>query len=301
MNTNPHHLLAFSLTLLVGFLAAPAAADDEASSANSDATTEIHLIAGKLDEGHPAEAHRYAKDVRLLTKWLNKAENLQNVKATAHFDGWPSDPAALDEADTVVLISSGADRKRTQHPLLRGDRLDKLAKHMDRGCGLVVVHWATFVPNGKPGDRFLDWVGGYFDYQSGKDHPRNWYSRIKFAMAPIHLGTPDHPISRGVEPYVLRDEYYYRMRLREQAPKPDPILVAQIAGVDEPQTVGWALQRPDGGRGFAYSGGHFHKSWLNDDYRTVILNAIAWTAGAEVPEGGVASSVIESELSTSGK
>ena len=52
----------------------------------------------------------------------------------------------------------------------------------------------------------------------------------------------------------------------------------------EIQHIGWAYERPNGkGRGFGTTGGHYHNTWARDDWRTVILNAIAWTAGVEVP------------------
>jgi len=62
------------------------------------------------------------------------------------------------------------------------------------------------------------------------------------------------------------------------------------------ETVAWVTERPDGGRGFGFTGGHFHKNWGNDDFRKLVLNAILWTAKAEVPADGVASSVPEDEL-----
>jgi len=57
------------------------------------------------------------------------------------------------------------------------------------------------------------------------------------------------------------------------------------------EIVAWCVERPDGGRGFGFTGGHFHKNWGNDNYRTIILNAIFWTAKLEVPEGGIPSQV----------
>jgi hypothetical protein len=49
----------------------------------------------------------------------------------------------------------------------------------------------------------------------------------------------------------------------------------------------WAVERKDGGRGFGFTGGHFHLNWGNADFRRVILNALVWVAKAEVPAGGV--------------
>jgi hypothetical protein len=64
----------------------------------------------------------------------------------------------------------------------------------------------------------------------------------------------------------------------------------------EPQVLAWAFQRPDGGRGFGFTGGHFHHNWGNDDCRKLVLNAILWTAKVEVPPGGVECRVTERDL-----
>jgi hypothetical protein len=64
----------------------------------------------------------------------------------------------------------------------------------------------------------------------------------------------------------------------------------------EPQIVAWACERPDGGRGFGFTGGHYHKNWGNDDLRKLVLNAILWTAKVEVPVAGVESKVTEEDL-----
>jgi hypothetical protein len=56
------------------------------------------------------------------------------------------------------------------------------------------------------------------------------------------------------------------------------------------------VERKDGGRGFGFTGGHFHLNWGNADFRRVILNALVWVAKAEVPAGGVDSRVAEEDL-----
>jgi type 1 glutamine amidotransferase len=58
----------------------------------------------------------------------------------------------------------------------------------------------------------------------------------------------------------------------------------------------WATERSDGGRGFGFTGGHFHRNWGNDDFRKVVLNAILWTAKAEIPANGTQSSVTPEQL-----
>jgi len=59
--------------------------------------------------------------------------------------------------------------------------------------------------------------------------------------------------------------------------------------------VAWAREREDGGRGFGTTCGHYYDNWKNDDFRKFILNAIAWTAHVEIPNGGVQGRYYEHE------
>jgi hypothetical protein len=123
----------------------------------------------------------------------------------------------------------------------------------------------------------------------------------------------DHPITRGVKPFETDDEWYYHMRFRE--PGMTPILSAVPpdatrekpdgphsnnptvrAGKGSREVLAWACERPDGGRGFGCTGAHYHKNWANDDFRTMMLNALLWTSGLDVPQDGVPSSVTADEL-----
>ena len=58
----------------------------------------------------------------------------------------------------------------------------------------------------------------------------------------------------------------------------------------------WTVERPDGGRGFGFTGGHYHDNWQDDNFRKVVLNTMTWIAKVEVPAGGVNSSVSAEEL-----
>ena len=69
----------------------------------------------------------------------------------------------------------------------------------------------------------------------------------------------------------------------------NPHVRAAVLERKEPQHVAWARQRPDGGRGFGFSGGHFHWNWGNNNFRKLVLNAIVWTAQGDVPSEGVPS------------
>jgi len=265
------------LGLLMGSLTAASATDPK----------KIVLIAGPIT-GHPKESHEYEKNVILLKHLLETSPDLQGrVRVEAHFKGWPKDPSTLDDADTIFFTTDGGDHNEKDHPLYVGDRLQILAKQMKRGCGVVFFHWSTFNPS-RFHDQVTEWAGGYFDYETGAG-PNRWYSAIQTWSAESKLGTPDHPIARGVKPFSTQEEYYYRMRFRDSDPRLKPIIVTRPPKETNDFAVGWAVERADGGRGFGFTGGHFYQNWWNPDFRKLVLNAIVWTAGLEVPATGVRS------------
>lgn len=87
----------------------------------------IVLIAGPL-EARPKGSHEHEKAVILLKHCLLTSPSLKKLRVDVHFDGWPADGAALDDAD-VVFISSGAEATP--------ERRAVLDRHLARGRGLV--------------------------------------------------------------------------------------------------------------------------------------------------------------------
>ena len=277
MNCRQPHRLPFLLLWFLCSFVCPAA----------EKPRKIVLIAGQIT-GHPKEAHEYEKNVILLKHLLDTSPDLPgNVRVEAHFQGWPRDPSTLDDADTIFLTSDGTDREERNHPLYRDDHLQVIQRQMNRGCGLVFFHWSTFNPV-RVRDQIIDWAGGYFDYETG-NAPNHWYSAIQTWTAESKLAAPRHPIARGVNPFTTQEEYYYRIRFRENDPRLRPIVVTRPPRETNDFAVGWAVERADGGRGFGFTGGHFFANWWNADFRKLILNAIVWTARLEVPEQGVRS------------
>jgi type 1 glutamine amidotransferase len=245
---------------------------------------EIVLSAGK--KSHGPNTHEYEKGVRLFKYCLDHSPNVRGVEAVVVTDGWPKDEKLLDGAATILLFSDGSDIEAKRHPLLNGNRLDVFARQMKRGCGYVAVHYTTFTPKDLDG-RFLDWVGGYYDYETGPG-PKKWWSKHVVDNYKLKPATPAHPVARGLEPFELREEFYFQMRFRQPDARRRNVL---SFGDDDVSAVAWAVERKDGGRGFAYTGGHFHKNWESENVRRMLLNALLWTAKAEVPAGGVKSAL----------
>ncbi|MCB1226646.1 MAG: ThuA domain-containing protein [Verrucomicrobiales bacterium] len=261
----------------------------------------VTLIAGKPSHG-PAQ-HEHNAGVLLFKKCLEEGAADQ-VAVTVHLNSeWPG-ADELAAADTLLIYSDG----QGNHPALQEDHLAQLGKEMARGCGLVCVHYAVEPTLENGNAEFINWLGGCFEIDwSVNPH---WEANFK--------QLPKHPVSRGVKPFGTLDEWYYHMRFRKglrgvtpiltDLPPPDslsrpdgahsgnPEVRAAVLERHEPQHVAWAVERDDGGRGFGFTGGHFHQGWGHPDQRRLLLNAILWTAKAEVPETGVNSTVTDADL-----
>jgi type 1 glutamine amidotransferase len=285
-------LFAFTAaTLIFQFSSTPAtsAAIETKSEAKSK---KIVLIADRPD-GHAKGTHEYERGVRLLKHCLDTSPNVRNIQTEAWFNGWPDDPHVLDDASTILFYTTGSDKGK--HPLLQGDRLQQLDRLMKRGVGLVCLHYTLYVDNqpGGGGPEFLEWIGGYNDYQSNY----STHTVTEKNPPPATPATSSHPVARGWKQFATRNEFYIRQRFRTNDSRLVPILTTMLP-VEKPerQIIAWAVERADGGRGFGFTGGHFHSNWFVEDFRRMVLNAIIWTAKLEVPSGGVQSSVSPDEF-----
>ncbi|MBU6398876.1 MAG: DUF1080 domain-containing protein [Verrucomicrobia bacterium] len=258
----------------------------------SEKVKTVAFIAGAKSHG-PGE-HEYEKGLRLLERCLETAANVTGIQARLYTNGWPADPRALEDADTIVLYCDGADRNEQADPLLHDKRVAILERLMRRGVGLVALHYALIVPRDKLGAQFLDWLGGYFEYTAGAS-PEHWFSKYQIRDYSLRPAAPGHPVLRGIHPFQLHEEFYYHLRFRENDPRWTPILTFGTEPKDPTAVVAWAVERADGGRGFGYSGGHFLVNLEKESVRRLLLNAILWTAKADVPMDGVRSSLADAE------
>ena len=248
----------------------------------------VVFISGKPSHGRMKHEHRAGN--MILAKRLN--ESGLPVEAVVLEDiGYPKDESVLEDASTIVIFCTGHGGHVLNPKLKEFDAL------MKKGIGVIMIHWATEAVSGAPGDKFLEWMGGFCDLNwSVNPH---WKPNFK---------PRKHPIWNGVQPFSVDDEWYYHMRFVEDRTGLTPILtdvppmetlkrpdgmrsgnpsVRKAVANGESQHVAWAYERPQGGRGFGFTGGHNHVSWQDDNYRKIMLNAILWTAGMEVPENGV--------------
>jgi hypothetical protein len=236
----------------------------------------IVLVAGRQSHG-PGD-HEFFAGTSILMNLL-KQNGVWGVMAR---DGWPKNEKIFDGAASLVFYMDGGGG----HPVIKPERMEKLQKYLDNGIGWVNLHYAVEYPK-EPGKKILSWMGGY--YETGFSINPHWDASIR--------SLPKHPISRGVKPFVIRDEWYYNMRFAEDMKNITPILVAippdSTRGTPDakmhpgrPEVMAWAFDRADGGRSFGFTGAHFHRNWGDENFRRVVVNAILWTAKVDVPEDG---------------
>lgn len=278
----------FALLAMPLLMSATLAAAEDTATPETAKAHKVLFVAG--NPSHPPGEHEHRAGCMLLAKSLEEA--LPEVDAEVHWYGWPKDESVFDGVDAVVMYCDGGlGHYANQH-------LDFIQGLVDRGVGIVCLHYGVEVPAGDSGNKFLQWIGGYFE----ADWSVNPHWTANFEKL------PDHPITNGVDTFAVKDEWYYHMRFPEGMKDVSPILTAlppdetlsrpdgphsgnpqvrEAIANGEEQHVAWAIQRPDGGRGFGFTGGHFHRNWQNDSVRKLVLNAIAWSAKVDIPENGL--------------
>ncbi len=269
----------------------------------------IVLIAGR--PSHPPRMHEFNAGSQLLAACI---KDVPGVKLEVVLNGWPKDESIFEGAAAVVFyMDGGAGHEAVQQ---EGRRLKMIDEWVKKGVGIGCMHYGVEVVADQAGKEFKKWIGGHYEHM--------------FSCNPIwepgFTSFPDHPITRGVQPFQVKDEWYFNMRFVNDIPgnqasiesgsKFVPILVASPsddvrdgpyvypsgpyphieANKGRAEAMMWSIERADGGRGFGFTGGHFHDNWGNDQFRKVVLNAFLWLAHVEVPAGGVESKVTQQQL-----
>jgi type 1 glutamine amidotransferase len=206
----------------------------------------IVLVAGPKDHG-PGE-HDYPAWQKAWAELLAAGDNTDVVTAWE----WP----AADEfrkADVIVFY---------QHGNWDGKRAADVDAFLERGGGLVYVHWA--VDGQKGGSEFAKRIGlaavGAVGFRHGPlDLKLNTESR--------------HPVLRNLDNLALTDETYWKM----VGDLPAERVLGTAVEDGKPQPQLWSLER---GRGRVFVSIPGHYSWTFDDplFRLLLLRGIAWAA-----------------------
>jgi type 1 glutamine amidotransferase len=267
------------------------------------------LIAGR--PSHPPGMHEFRAGCLLFQKAL---ASIPGIKVDVYDMGWPSrtvdggrvdDHTALENADAVLIYADGG----KNHPAIQGDRLKVIEGLASRGAGIAFAHYGVEVPAGDPGNAWHRVIGGYYE---------TLFS-VNPMWTPKFDKLPNHAVTRGVRPFATHDEWYFNMRwpsdeamkkrithILVDTPGDDvrkgPYVSPKgpydhiVADSGKPETMMWVYERPDGGRGFGFTGGHTHANWGDANQRKVFLNALLWIAKVDVPKNGVDDNITPEDL-----
>ena len=269
----------------------------------------VLIIAGK--PSHPPRMHEFNAGVQLLSNCVQGRNDLNLEYA---LNGWPKDEAILDQVDAIVFyMDGGAGHEVVQE---KGRRMKLVQRLADKGVGLGFMHYAVEIVPDQAGKEFKRWIGGHYE---------NMFS-CNPLWEPSFAHFAQHSITNGVKPFAIKDEWYFNMRFisdisgneitQSDSLSFTPILVASPSDDvrDGPyvypsgpyphiesnkgrtEAMMWAVERVNGGRGFGFTGGHFHDNWGNDSFRKVVLNAMLWIAKGELPADGIESTVTAEQL-----
>jgi type 1 glutamine amidotransferase len=155
---------------------------------------------------------------------------------------------------------------------------------VQKGMGLVIYHYATWIDNEAGHNMLLRWFGGVRQAPQSTNPVDDWAN----APAP---GSENHPILQGVKPWNYREEVFCKFFFPPDV-KTIPLIVATpTRSTIGPQVSAWAYERPGGGRSVTIGGMDWHNLLQMEDNRKYMLNSIIWAAGMAVPEGGVQSTI----------
>ena len=231
-------------------------------------------------DSHLPGAHEHRAGTELLSNALRQRQ--PTFETVNIYGGWPTDETLFDGADALVMYCDGGD----SHLII--DHLEAFDRLLAAGTGIVALHYCVEVPKDSPASASMqNAVGGYFE---------TWWS-VNPHWTADYTDLPNHPITQQIAPFTLLDEWYFNMRFVDRGVTPILSAIAPASTMErwngphsgndaarrsvakgETQVTAWAYERPSGGRGFGYTGGHFHANWQHPSARDLVLNAIEWVA-----------------------
>ena len=274
-------------------------------------TKVIYFLAGPKDHAgdEGSGRHETRRDLLVLQHCIDSIANVKGVKIVTKFSYKRSalDIEDLKGVDAIIIESSaeGSSKERA-HPIFPPTeanartydkatlnylaQVDSLHK---AGMGIMILHWAITTTNQKATQYHMNWFGSA-SLSGYTRNPLGFWS-----VTPVK-SAQSHPILRGVGPWNYKDEIFSKMVVNPADPYRTDLLTGTTEksnqGAAEPLGIATAYDK-NGARGVLWGGMDYHSALLNENYRRFVLNAILWTAGIDVPTGGVKSTAKQLQLS----
>jgi hypothetical protein len=287
---------------------------------SAQSTKVIYFLAGLKDHAGPEGSgrHDHRRDLLVLQHCIDSATNIKGVNINTKF---LYDRKALDIEDLkdcaalIVECSAVSSSQKRVHPLIPplpdGETeydeatlayLGQIDSLQEAGMGIMIIHWGTRTDGASLAVRnhYWQWFG-VVSMEKYSQNPLGWW-KISLIEA-----AKQHPILRGVNPWNYKDEIMSRFVVNPGDPYRTDLLMGESPaanqsedgspkGVISPRCVASAYEKGKQ-RGVLWGGMDYHSQLLNENYRRFLLNEIVWTAGIEVPKGGVKTAAKQLQLS----
>jgi hypothetical protein len=279
---------ALALLALVGFGAVATAAQAQTPP------KKILFLAGPKEHGAPGR-HEYERDLRELAWSLENATNFKGITTQVIVGKPPRDLKVYEDAAAIVIVGNG-DWLRNETGMLFQQAQDTDGRAYDAETTAFLKAFDTLIKQKQISISMWHYTM-WNDNWAGKRYMQDWLGGIWIPYAshnPVDTWTiktlpVKHPILNGVNPWEMREEMYARYLLYTDPRRTDLLTgTAATPRNGGPDTIAWAYERPDGGRGFVWGGADFHDNLhTKADYRRFLMNAMAWLVKLDVPAGGI--------------
>jgi type 1 glutamine amidotransferase len=241
-------------------------------------------------DSHGPWAHEHQAGSELLAEALH--EKRPDFEISVYAGGWPDDERVFSGIDALIIYADGGEGHMVNAHVEAFNRL------IAEGVGVAALHYAVEVPKASPSAQaMLAAIGGYFE----TDWSVNPYWVAQYKTL------PPHPIASGVQPFSMDDEWYFNMRFvpgevgitplltavppvqtmeRDNGPYSGNEAVRKMVDQGAGQTTAWAFERAGAGRGFGFTGGHYHANWQDANALNLVVNAVEWIAQGRVNGDG---------------
>lgn len=233
-------LLRAGITAAAGSMLPGAAAEaGEAPPAKKPGSTRISAICG--------EDHRVRNGLR------------QTMTRLPDADFWwadnyqPVTPAIIGDTDLLLTYYSGY--------MYTEENIAAIKRNVtERGMGWICVHNTPWFV----GDELNEFIGAY--------------AMLHREIQPVAIAKldPDHPITHGIEPFVINLDEQFGAYLADPD-DPDLTVLFWSQGLhDGHWTIqGWCVQRGRG-RIVGLTPGHYEWTWYEDQYQVIMWRAAQW-------------------------
>jgi uncharacterized protein len=219
---------------------------------SSASPTKVAVITG----GHSYDVPNFHRFFRTLPPTLDVY--IQNM------DDFASSPQETrDEYDVVLfyimLMDGPADEGL---PWYNGKPKTALEHLGATPQGIVVLHHALLAyPKWQP---WSD-LSGVRERSFGYDHEQTVHSQI---------ANPDHPITRGIQPWTMVDETY---TMADASAETGSDILLTYDHPRSNRTIAWTRSYKQS-RVFCYQAGHDNLTWVDPNFREILTRGILWTA-----------------------